>query len=163
MKKINLKGRRYGRLIVLDDEKSTSYGKTQSLCLCDCGKIFVALNLNIVAGKTKSCGCLKISLLIKKLTTHGQSQTRLYMIWQTMKKRCLNIKRRDYKYYGGRGIRICDEWLNNFKSFFEWAVTHGYNDNLTIDRINNDGNYEPSNCRFVTMAVQNMNKGYETK
>ena len=88
---------------------------------------------------------------------HGLRNTRLYRIWLQIKNRCFNSNTRRYRDYGGRGITMCDEWKNNFKSFYEWSMSHGYSDELTIDRIDNNGNYEPSNCRWVTVKVQNRN------
>ena len=86
---------------------------------------------------------------------HGQKGTRLYTIWQTMKERCHNPKHDSYMYYGAKGISVCDEWMGNFVPFYQWAMSNGYADDLTIDRIDNDGNYEPGNCRWVTMECQN--------
>lgn len=94
---------------------------------------------------------------------HGKSYTRLYRIWGGMKDRCCNKKDKSYHYYGGRGIKICDEWMHDFMNFHNWAVTHGYRDDLSIDRIDNDGNYEPDNCRWVTMKEQVKNKRYSNK
>lgn len=88
---------------------------------------------------------------------HGKKNTRLYRIWLQMKNRCFNIRTNRYKDYGGRGITICDEWKNDFTKFYDWSILNGYQKNLTIDRINNDGNYEPSNCRWVTVKIQNRN------
>ena len=96
-----------------------------------------------------SCGCQK----------HGETGTKLYIMWANMKSRCFNKKSEDYKYYGGRGIKVCDGWLN-FVSFRNWANPNGYGDNLEIDRRNNDGNYEPSNCRFITHTENVRNRGY---
>lgn len=87
----------------------------------------------------------------------GRKGTRLYRIWRNIKTRCLNTNNPSYKRYGGRGITVCNEWQNNFQAFKEWALSHGYAENLTIDRINNDGNYEPDNCRWITMKKQSMN------
>ncbi len=90
-------------------------------------------------------------------TTHGETKTRLYRIWRGMKSRCYNRKFKPYPRYDGRGITICDEWRNSYESFREWTLSHGYADNLTLDRIDNDGNFEPSNCRWVTNKVQSNN------
>ena len=89
---------------------------------------------------------------------HGLKNTRLFSIWNNIKTRCYNSNSPAYKHYGGRGITICDEWRDDFKAFYDWAVSHGYQDNLTIDRINNDGNYEPNNCRWVTIKIQSINR-----
>ena len=88
---------------------------------------------------------------------HGLKHTRQYRIWLQMKNRCFNKNTSRYKDYGGRGITVCDEWRNDFKAFYDWSMSNGYSDDLTIDRINNDGDYEPNNCRWVTMKVQNRN------
>ena len=89
--------------------------------------------------------------------THGMANSRLYDCWTDMKRRCYNQRNKRYDRYGGRGIQVCDEWVASFRSFYDWAMSHGYQDNLTLDRINVDGNYEPSNCRWVTRAEQNKN------
>ena len=94
----------------------------------------------------------------KLKTTHGQKNTRLYNIWRGMKIRCLNENFRFFKHYGGRGITICDEWMNSFENFRDWALATGYSDELSIDRIDNDGNYEPDNCRWATQSEQNANR-----
>lgn len=124
---------------------------------CNCNNEFRARTADVKLGKIKSCGCLNRKLLIKRNTTHGLNNHRLNGIWQDIKKRCLNKNRKQYVDYGGRGITICDEWLNDFISFYNWALDNGYQDNLTIDRINNDGNYEPLNCRWTTRTVQARN------
>lgn len=94
----------------------------------------------------------------KLYVRHGKRNTRLYRIWSNMKTRCFNSNDKHYKNWGGRGITVCNEWKNNFKTFYDWAMSHGYEDNLTIDRINNDGNYEPSNCRWVKAEEQGKNQ-----
>ena len=101
-------------------------------------------------------GCQKKNNKNNKI--HGRSHTRLYRIWCCMKGRCLNKSNTAYKDYGDRGIRICDEWQKNFMNFYDWAINNGYEDNLSIDRINVNGNYEPSNCRWLTMKTQENNK-----
>lgn len=122
------------------------------LCKCDCGKetIVEKSHLTKNVDYTESCGCSN--------GTHHKSNTKLFKIWIGIKKRCFNKKCKDYKNYGGRGITICDEWKNDFMSFYNWAMDNGYQDNLTIDRINNDGNYEPNNCKWSTRLEQNNNK-----
>lgn len=89
---------------------------------------------------------------------HGMTGTRIYKIWCKMKERCYNSHHNSYIYYGGRGITVCAEWLNNFQAFYDWAMANGYADNLTLDRIDSNGNYEPSNCRWATTAEQSNNK-----
>lgn len=92
---------------------------------------------------------------------HGKRHTRLYNIWSKMKERCYNPAREAYKYYGGKGVIVCDEWQNDFQKFHDWATTNGYKDNLTIDRINPDGNYEPNNCRWITLS-ENVRQKYKS-
>ena len=123
-----------------------------------CGTRFKTLIANVKRRNTNSCGCynrIKVSESNKK---HGLSRTRLYRIWKSMENRVYNPQYKQYKYYGGRGITICDEWKNDFMSFYNWATTNGYSDELSIDRIDNDGNYCPKNCRWATSNIQNRNK-----
>ena len=94
---------------------------------------------------------------------HGLSNTRLFSIWKSMLTRCLNPNNKSYKYYGGKGVSVCDEWKNNFQAFYDWAISHGYTDNLTLDRMDSIGNYCPQNCRWVTMKEQNENKSNNRK
>ena len=125
-----------------------------------CGNEFKAEVHHINSGATISCGCYKSSKLSNRNKTHGLRSTRLYSIWGKIKDRILNSKCEQYKDYGGRGISICDEWKDDFMSFYDWAITNGYEENkgLSIDRIDNDGNYEPSNCRWATQTIQNRNQ-----
>lgn len=125
--------------------------------LCYCGKEFFARETNVNTKRVKSCGCLKSKLLSKRNEKHNKSETKIYKKFSDMKQRCFLKTRKDFQYYGGRGITICNEWLSDFMSFYDWAMANGYEDDLTIDRINNDGNYEPSNCRWVTMSAQARN------
>ena len=124
-----------------------------------CGEQFRTQIRSVKSGETKSCGCYNKRLLKERKTKHNLSNTKLYRIWRGIKDRTLNLKTVDYINYGGRGITICDEWKNDFKSFYDWAVLNGYEENkgLSIDRINNDGNYEPENCRWTTSTIQNRN------
>ena len=135
--------------MIFRTEKST---KKEHLGIfrCFCGEEFTATLYNINSGLQKSCGCIRR----RKNVTHGFSKDRLYKIWKNMLYRCNNPK---VKNYGGRGITVCSEWRDNYVTFREWALENGYSDNLSIDRINVDGNYEPSNCRWTTATVQNRN------
>lgn len=148
-------GKRFGKLIVLEKTTKRDHRHIVYKCLCDCGRITYASGNKLKRGNTKSCGCLKN---INHYATHGQTGTRLYSIWLGIKKRCYCKSNKDYQYYGARGISACDEWLNDFQAFYKWAMENGYRDDLTIDRIDNDGNYEPSNCRWVDMKTQNNNQ-----
>lgn len=112
---------------------------------------------NATENGTQSCGCLQKQKVKSLKTKHNMYNHRIYRIYQNIRARCLNSKGRDFASYGGRGIKICDEWLNDFMSFYNWAIENGYQDNLSIDRIDNNGNYEPSNCRWTTQSVQSRN------
>ena len=125
-----------------------------------CGTEFKANTYHINNGNTKSCGCYRIKKVKESSTKHGLSNTRLSRIWKNIKNRTLNTKFKQYSDYGGRGITICDDWKNEPIAFYNWALSNGYEENkgLSIDRIDNDGNYEPSNCRWVSSNIQNRNK-----
>ena len=165
MAKINLVGKKFNRLTVVKEVGRDDRQQVLWLCKCDCGKETNVTTYRLNKGKTKSCGCLMIETsrkqfteLGKKSKTHGLSKTRIYKTYRGMKDRCLNPNDMHYPDYGGRGITICDEWKNDFMSFYNWAMDNGYTDKLTIDRIDVNGNYEPSNCRWVDTKTQNRNK-----
>ena len=153
--KIDLTGNRYGRLVVLgrSPRRSEKDFHSQWACRCDCGNVVAVQSTNLQSGHTKSCGCYKKD----RSTAHGRSGERLYEIYFKIKTRCYNPKDKHYDNYGGRGIVMCDEWGNDFQSFYNWAVENGYSDELSIDRINGNGNYEPSNCRWATKKEQQNN------
>jgi hypothetical protein len=156
-----LEGKRFGRLTVLSFHGKNKYNRSMWLCQCDCGNKKVISSNSLQQGLTRSCGCLDLEKHITNpnRTTHGFSGSRIYRIWKAMKNRCNNPNSNDYqKWYGSKGIRVCPEWNDNFWKFYNWSICHGYKDNLTIDRINPDGNYEPSNCRWTTAKVQANNK-----
>ena len=162
-KHVNLIGKKFNRLtVVRQTDKRDSNGNIIWLCVCDCGNMVEQRGGSLTSGHAKSCGCWhreRSSVFAKKhLRTHGLRKHRLYTIWEHMKQRCYNVNNKSYKDYGARGITVCNEWRCDFLSFFNWAIDNGYRENLTIDRINNNGNYEPSNCRWATNIVQNRNK-----
>lgn len=143
-------------LTVLFRVENDRYGSARWKCRCFCGKEFVALGSYIRSGKTRSCGCLQRIVASELNKTHGESKTSLYKLWAGIKKRCYNPNNIEYNRYGGRGISLCDEW-HDFSVFKSWAERNGYQKGLTIDRIDNDVGYNPSNCRWVTRDIQNRN------
>ena len=154
--RINNIGEKFGRLTILDilwNEK-----RAKAICKCDCGNDYIGVKSDIVSGHTKSCGCFRQETTQINRLVHGMTDTRLYSIWKNMKKRCMNKNDEDYPLYGGRGIKVSKKWVNNFSNFMEWSLSHGYNDNLTLDRKDVNGNYKPSNCRWVTQQVNANNK-----
>ncbi len=156
-KRLNLEGKHFGRLTV-GRFAYVKNGKAYWRCICDCGNETVVQAKELNNGHTKSCGCLQKDIARQHQTKHGYSKTRLYRIWNQMKERCLNPNDSSYQWYGKKGITVCDEWKNNFARFRNWAIQNGYTDDLTIDRIDVYGNYEPSNCRWITMKEQIRNK-----
>lgn len=154
---LKLEGKRFGRLVVLKRADNSKKGLTYWLCKCDCGNTKVIRGTHLVAGKIKSCGCISIEKVKQRQITHNLSKTRLYHIYRGIKSRCYNPKNECYRIYGGRGITMCEEWKNNFLSFYNWAINNGHREDLSIDRINNDGNYEPNNCRWATPKEQSNN------
>ena len=159
-----MKEKNQNKLVMLQDlgmmyptdksSQKTRYG----LYLCSCGKKFKAIVKNVKNNATRSCGCYHIKRAKESNIKHGLARHRLYDVWNQMMQRCYRKTHKAYKNYGGRGITICEEWLNDFKAFYDWAMENGYKKGLTIDRTNNDGNYEPSNCRWVYRDIQNRNK-----
>lgn len=151
-------GKKFNKLTILAEcinKNNTKYRKFR--CKCDCGTIRILDKRSVIIGTTKSCGCLHKQLAKEVNTKHGDSKTRLYKIWLHMKSRCYNTSDAKYKNYGERGIIICQEW-NDFIKFKEWAKNNGYKDDLTIERIDVNGNYEPSNCIWVDLSNQTINK-----
>ena len=152
----NLVGKKFGKLTVLKRVENDKYQRTKWLCKCDCGNEVIVSANQLKRGKTKSCGCLRIEMQLKSHTKHGLSKSRIFKIYGGMKKRCYCKTCHNYSIYGGRGIVLCEDW-QLFENFYKWAINNGYNDNLTIDRIDVNGNYEPNNCRWVTQQIQARN------
>lgn len=162
MRKIDLTGQKFGRLLVIGEGKGKLRNNGQKRitweCKCDCGNSIDVPGYCLKSGNTKSCGCLDREKASNRLKTHGKSGTKLYYIWEAMKQRCYNPNNKRYSDWGGRGITICDEWKNNFRKFEKWAIESGYKEGLTIDRINNDKEYSPNNCRWATYHEQRINQ-----
>lgn len=149
-KAITMVGKTYNRLTVLDIVGVNKHHKTILKCKCSCGNIVMVVSSALLNGNTKSCGCLAKEMLSARNTTHGANHNRLYNIWCGMISRTTNKNVHNYNRYGGRGIKVCDEW-RSFIPFRDWSYDNGYNDDLSIDRVDNDGNYCPENCQWITM------------
>lgn len=164
---IDITGNKYGRLTVLGYAGKTDKNRSLWKCLCECGNFVIARSDFLKSGNKQSCGCLnnekRSQRCIDRNMKHGMAHTRLYRVWCDMRRRCNNPKASEYKNYGARGIRVCEQWDNDFQTFYDWAMKNGYNEaakrgECTIDRINVNGDYCPDNCRFVDSMVQGKNK-----
>ena len=158
----DLTGKEFGRLKVIEFAEVRSYTKNTHAtvvmwrCKCQCGNETIVAANNLRNGTTRSCGCMQKELAKQRFTTHNMTNTRLYRIWHGMVQRCNNPNNKKYRYYGGRGVQVCDEW-QEFEPFHQWAISHGYDDSLSIDRIDYTGNYCPENCRWIDMLEQKSN------
>ena len=156
---IDLTGQRFGRLVVIGraDPPADNQGAARWHCRCDCGDEIDVVGYSLRRENTASCGCLQKELAMVVHTTHGQSRSRLYSIWHSMLSRCENQHNIGYGRYGGRGVTVCKEW-HDFNNFMQWAERTGYQENLTIDRIDVNEGYNPVNCQWATMHEQARNK-----
>lgn len=157
MKLINLVGERYGRLLVIEKADSLK-GHVRWLCKCDCGNECIVHGSALKSGNTTSCGCYKRENAKALYSSVRQNDKRLYAVWNGIKQRCTNENNKSFHDYGGRGIKMDPEWANHYEAFYDWAIKSGYKDGMEIDRIDNDGDYCESNCRFVSRDVQANNK-----
>lgn len=164
MKILNLTGKKFGRLTVVKQAEPyispKGYKKKRWLCGCECGKTAMATTADLLSGHTLSCGCYQKEMTSKCSKSHGMRFTNIYHVWQGMKDRCINPNNKRYKDWGGRGIRVCDEWKNDFQAFYDYVsqLPHFEEKGYSLDRIDNDGNYEPGNVKWSTRVEQANNK-----
>lgn len=157
--RIDKTGHKYGRLTVIAHDESYIGKNTKWICKCECGETVSVFGYSLEGGHTKSCGCLKSEKLIERSTIHGDAhrgtRPQLYSTYHNMISRCTKIYREDHRFY--ENVKVCDEWLNSYLVFKEWALSHGYQEGLTLDRIDVYGDYCPENCRWTTWEVQHNN------
>lgn len=158
---VDLTGLRFGKLKVIR-RNGRKGGKIAWLCKCDCGNTHTTISNNITSGVTRSCGCLVREKAIETNKTHGMRYTKLYKIWESMKRRCDCPSTERYKNYGGRGISYCSEWIK-FEPFMDWAIKNGYKEKMSIERVDVNGNYCPENCKWIPLDDQRNNKTNSSK
>ena len=161
----DLTGKVFGKLTVISEDGRTADRCIRWKCLCECGNEVSTSGRSLTSGHTRSCGCLQKETTSALRRIHGDRDARLYAVWKGMKRRCENKTDNSYQWYGAKGVSVCEEW-HDYAAFRAWAIANGYDENAeygkcTIDRIDPCGNYEPSNCRWVSMAEQNRNKRRE--
>ncbi|MCA1029268.1 hypothetical protein LCM23_24975 [Cytobacillus kochii] len=153
----DLTGQKFGRLTAIKSCGSNKLGKRTWLCKCECGSEKIIVSGDLSSGRTRSCGCLVSEFTAKRNYKHGKTNSRLFRIWTNMKNRCHQPNNPDYENYGARGISVCEEWFNDFQSFYDWSINNGYVDTLSIDRIDGNKGYYPDNCRWATAKEQARN------
>jgi len=159
----NITGQKFGRLTAIKSIGSNKYKQRIWECKCDCGNLTNLTPNELLSGNTSSCGCLRDESASRRFGKHHGTGTALYRTWKNMKNRCYSSKNKYYKNYGGRGIIICNEWLNDFGNFQEWSFNNGYKVGLTIERKDVNGNYEPINCEWIPFSEQHLNKSNAIK
>lgn len=158
--RLSLEGQKFGRLTVIEYAYTDRHGHSAWRCECECGNELIVKGIHLKSGHTSSCRCLRDESARDRCMTHGKAKTRIHRTWINMKNRCNNPRTRCYEYYGGRGIRVFDDWNNSFESFYDYVskLPHFNEDGYSLDRINNDGNYEPDNVRWATRSEQMNNQ-----
>lgn len=158
MKAIDIKGQRFGRLVAVE-KSPNKRGRTAWKCVCDCGNEIIVTTTDLRRGHTRSCGCIHSERMHgnKMRETHGDTHTSLYKTWSAMKQRTSNPKTINYELYGGKGVGVCEKWLK-YENFKAWATENGYEEGLTLDRIDGNGDYCPENCRWVDWETQQNNR-----
>ena len=154
----DMTGKKFNKLTVISRAENSNTGQARWNCKCECGNVIAVDGFALRIGNTRSCGCLKKEITTKRNTTHGKSKTRIYRIYTHLKERCYSKNDKRYDDYGGRGIKVCDEWLHDFMSFYNWSMDNGYTDDLSLDRIDVNNDYCPENCRWVTIKIQENNR-----
>lgn len=154
---IDLTGQRFGRLTVIERAGNDNNGSPKWKCKCDCGVKKVVYGSSLRKGETRSCGCLARELSSERKKTHGLSKSKLHGVWANMKDRCENKNCKSFQHYGARGISVCDEW-HDFQCFYDWSISAGYSEGLSLDRIDVNKGYSPDNCRWATSKIQANNQ-----